>query len=254
MNSAKINSRLKFGLKRSVLMTAVLSASLFIVGCSSNDNAASDAVSDLAEFEIVVTNLSASQPMSPIALAMHNPDWTSFTTGEPASLALENLAEGGDNSTYLAAADASNNVFYSESGSGAISPGASETLTVQVNQSALGTLSFSVLSMLINTNDAVVAINNQSIASMSLNETLGFNALSYDSGTEANTETADTMPGPAAAGGAQEGFNAVRDDVRDAVYVHAGVVTQSDGLASSVLSAEHRWDHPVFRVTVERTQ
>ena len=77
-------------------------------------------------------------------------------------------------------------------------------------------------------------------------------ARAYDTGTEANTESADTVPGPAAGGGAQEGFNAARDDVRDAVFVHAGVITADDGLTSSTLSFTNRWDNPVMQVEIER--
>ena len=83
---------------------------------------------------------------------------------------------------------------------------------------------------------------------------MSFNVLSYDSGTEANLETSDTVPGPAATGGLQEGFNAARNDIRDAVYVHAGVVTRDDGLDDSALSEIHRWDHPAISVLVERMQ
>jgi hypothetical protein len=171
----------------------------------------------------------------------------------PASEGLEILAEGGDNTMYLADADASDEVYTTASGAGIVMPGASETITVEVAESDLGTLSFSVVSMFVNTNDAIAAVNGRSIADMEVNDTMRFTALSYDTGTEANTETADTMPGPAAAGGVQEGFNAARDDVRDAVYVHPGVVTQDDGLASSALTQAHKWDHPAIQVHIERS-
>ena len=50
----------------------------------------------------------------------------------------------------------------------------------------------------------------------------------WDSGTEANSETAATIPGPAGGG---EGFNATRDD-SDTVSFHSGVISQDDGLTS----------------------
>jgi len=152
----------------------------------------------------------------------------------------------------LTALGVNNAVLGAVGGSGAIAPGASEVFELSAAEDALGTLSLSVLSMLVNTNDAVVAVNNQSLASMAINETLNFYALSYDAGTEANTEAADTIPGPAAAGGVREGFNAARDDIHDKVSIHAGVVTQADGLSTSVLSETHRWDHPSVKVSVVR--
>lgn len=231
-----------------ILLAGAIASSIFLAGCSDNNN------SSPASFDITVTNLSAGQPLSPVAVALHSSSWQAFETGSAVSIGLEELAEGGDNTQFLADADADAAVYNTASGTDIIAPGESETITIEVNRSRLGTLSLSAVSMLVNTNDAITGLNGRSIASMAVNDSASFNALSYDSGTEANTETADTIPGPAAAGGAQEGFNAARDDVRDAVYVHPGVVTSSDGLATSTLTHEHRWDHPSVRVTVERTQ
>jgi hypothetical protein len=74
-------------------------------------------------------------------------------------------------------------------------------------------------------------------------------AIVYDAGTEADTEAAGTIPGPADGG---EGFNAARDDSDDRVTMHAGVVTQDDGLATSVLTSQHKFDNPAVMVRIER--
>ena len=73
----------------------------------------------------------------------------------------------------------------------------------------------------------------------------------HHSGTEANTESAGTMPGPADNG---EGFNSARDDLADEVRMHSGVVTSDDGLSGSVLTQEHRWDNPTVRVVITRVK
>lgn len=236
-------------ISKALLVASALGTTLLLGACSDND----DPAPRNASFTVEVTNLSAAQPLSPLALVLHTPDWSGFSTGTAASEGLELLAEGGDNSMFLSDAQASNSVYASASGTGIVGPGESESITIEVAESALGTLSFSVLSMFVNTNDAIAAVNAQSIAGMQVNDRERFEALSYDTGTEANSETADSMPGPAATGGAREGFNAVRDDLRDAVYVHAGVVTQDDGLASSALTEVHKWDHPAVQVRVERS-
>jgi len=238
------------------LVAMMIGLSAIIAGCSDDDDDNDNTITPeiMAGFDITVTNLSAGQPLSPTAMVLHNSSWQSFSTGQPASVALEELAEGGDNSAYLAEADAAAAVYASASGTGPIAPGGHETVNLRVSDDKVGTLNFSVVSMLVNTNDALAAVNNKSIADLAIGDRMSFNGLSYDSGTEANSETADTMPGPAAAGGAQEGFTGQRDDVRDAIYVHPGVITAGDGLSSSALSAIHRWDHPAIRVTVERVE
>jgi len=103
----------------------------------------------------------------------------------------------------------------------------------------------------VNTNDAFTALNNLGAANMAVGESRTATTISYDSGTEANTEAAGTIPGPADGG---EGFNAVRDDIANEVRMHSGVLSADDGLNSSRLSEIHRWDNPVARITVTRTR
>ena len=79
---------------------------------------------------------------------------------------------------------------------------------------------------------------------------LTFTTFAYDAGTEANSEAAGTIPGPADSG---EGFNEERDDV-NYVAMHPGVVSQHDGLSSSVLSSQHKFDNPLTQVVITRTQ
>lgn len=241
-------------LKRTLAIT-LIGVSFILAGCSDDDDDNPPITPQtMAGYDVKITNLTAEQPLSPATVALHNSSWQSFVTGQPASIELEQLAEGGDNGGLLATASADSRVYGSAGGAGPIPPGSEETINIRVAVDKVGTLYLSVVSMLVNTNDALAAVNNQSIADLAVGDTVSFNALSYDSGTEANSETADTMPGPAAAGGAQEGFNPNRDDVRDTVSVHAGAITADDGLTSSALTAIHRWDHPVMRVTVERVE
>jgi len=101
----------------------------------------------------------------------------------------------------------------------------------------------------VNTNDAITGINGASIADLQPGESMTWRAIAYDAGTEANTELAAHIPGPAGGG---EGFNAARDDVADRVAMHSGVVGQDDGNAASDLTGQHRFDNPVAEVRIER--
>lgn len=239
-------------IRKHLISASLLGSTLFLAACSDNDDVL--VINDdepEAVYEITITNLTANQPFSPAAVMLHAPAWQSFETGESASLALEHLAEGGSNTMLIAEADEEEAVYSSEDGAQLIGPGASQTLTIRTDADYADNLALSVVSMLVNTNDAITAINGSNISDLETSSSQTLNALSYDTGTEANTESDDTIPGPAASG-AREGFNAARDDANSLIHIHQGVVTADDGLATSALDASHRWDHPVMQVLVER--
>jgi len=203
----------------------------------------------MASFEVTVTNLTNGQPLSPVAVIAHQGGYSVFTVGTAATTGLETLAEGGDNSALIAEANADAQVMASASGAAAIGPAGSETITIDVLQSDLPGLSVSVSTMLVNTNDAITGLNGASVAGMMAGDSISWQTIAYDSGTEANTEAAAHIPGPAGGG---EGLNAARDDLADRVAMHTGVVSQDDGFAASDLTGQHRFDNPVARVSIER--
>lgn len=206
-------------------------------------------------FEITLTNLTAGQPLSPPVVIAHTAGFSLMSVGAPASLALERLAEGAETAALLALAQGSAAVHAATASSaGAVAPGQSAMLALDVPPTALASLRLSLASMLVNSNDGFAALDAQDLSTLPLGQSVAFDLPAYDSGTEANTESADTVPGPAAAGGAQTGFDASRDDVADRVHAHAGVVSADDGLAGSALAAVHRWDNPVARLQVRRVR
>ena len=194
-------------------------------------------------YEVTVTNLTQAQPFSPTAVALHA-EGQFWQIGAPASEALEYLAEGGDNSFILQ----SDTVVSGSSGQGPIPPGGSETITVSITDNQQPRLS--VITMLVNTNDAFTGLNAQNLAELDVGERMMRVARAYDSGTEANSELAGTIPGPIDDG---VGFDANRDDV-DFVALHPGIVSAQDGLVDSVLSYVHAFDNPVARITIVRTE
>ena len=108
----------------------------------------------------------------------------------------------------------------------------------------------SLVSMLVNTNDAFTGLNAIDLASLAAGDSWTGYAGVYDAGTEANSEMAGTIPGPIDGG---TGFDAARDDV-DFVAMHPGVVSMDDGLATSVLTQAHRFDNPAVYITITRTE
>src|SRR5680860_1111904 len=96
----------------------LLPLAALVAGCHT-DSDGDDVMSDPSfSYQITVTNLTAGQPLSPAAVVIHDTNWQAFTLGEPASVALETLAEAGDNSDFVAAADSDSNVLTAVSGQG----------------------------------------------------------------------------------------------------------------------------------------
>jgi hypothetical protein len=203
----------------------------------------------MASFDVTVSNLTNAQPLSPVAVIAHQSGYAVFEIGSAASAGLEELAEGGDNTELLAEADADAMVAGSASGASPIGPAGSETVTVDVLDSDRSGLRISIATMLVNTNDAFTSLN-AAVESMAVGDVLSFYGVAYDAGTEADTEMAVHIPGPAGGGA---GFDAVRDDQADLVAMHSGVVSQDDGLASSDLTEQHRFDNPVAHIRITRT-
>lgn len=206
---------------------------------------------DTAIFEVTVVNGTLAQPLSPAAIIAHKEGFSAFTIGQPSSIGLEVLAEGGDNTQFISDAEADANVYETASADSPLGPGASKTITLEVDKNQLSEMKVSVVSMLVNTNDAITALKGLDVSNLDVGENLTRRTLSYDTGTEANSELAGTIPGPADSG---EGFNAARDDLADQVTAHGGVITSDDGLDASVLTMTHKWDNPVATITVHRVQ
>jgi hypothetical protein len=103
--------------------------------------------------------------------------------------------------------------------------------------------------MLVNTNDGFTGVTDMLIGDLRAGESRSFYAQVYDAGTELNTETAATVPGPAVGG---EGYNPDRMDA-GFVSVHGGVVTRDDGLSTSTLDESHRFMGTTAKIQVTRT-
>ncbi len=209
----------------------LLGAVVAFSGCGSDDSNDVTSPAVTPTYSVKVTNLTAGQPMSPVLVSTSSV----FSVGESASLGLEKLAEGGDNSELLDSSGVS--------GAGLLAPGASETLTIETSKKSL-----SLATMLVKTNDAFAGINAYDISDLAVGASSVVYLNVYDAGTEANSETNTTV----AAFGV-EGFNATRDD-SDRVTVHAGVITKDDGLATSALTASQKFNNPAVAVTITRTK
>ena len=241
---------MNYSIKKLVYI-GLLAPLLLVTSCGSDNNTAVVVTLPVVvsptpvnySYQVSITNLTYAQPMSPIAVVLHN-EGQLWKLGEMASIELENLAESGDNSMVMALSM----VLAAQSGTGVLMPGATETIEVTLTDTV--PMMLSLATMLVNTNDAFTGINAMEITNLAVGESISLRTSSYDAGTEKNSEMMSTIPGPADGG---EGYNATRDDV-DFVSMHAGVVSVDDGLSTSVLTQAHRFDNPTLAISIMRTE
>ena len=210
--------------------------------CSDSDNG----TTPMRSYEVSIYNITANQPLTPVAVVAHTNGYTPWTLGMAASEGLEMLAESGDTGEFFTASKMNGAVEGTATGAGVIMPGNMETISIQAPD--MDGLEISVATMLANTNDAFTGVANWQINDLVVNAIASTMTKVYDAGTESNSEMSGTIPGPADGG---TGFSATRDDL-NRITIHPGVVTKDDGLASSVLNESHRWLGPAAKVVVRR--
>lgn len=212
-------------------------------------------LSQAAQLEISINNLTHGNHFTPLLIAAHDGNSHLFQAGEPASSALQKMAEGGDISELQQAVTANSGVTVANPAAGLLAPGA-KVEKVMLDSGALTHLS--LVAMLLPTNDAFVGLDGWEIPNTPGSYTLYLNA--YDAGTEANDEQitgggAPGVPGiPAAPDGmgGQNGTGVMDDSSNDRVHIHPGLLGDTDpnGGISDVDSRIHRWLNPVAALVV----
>jgi hypothetical protein len=194
-----------------------------------------------AEYEVTVTNLTGGQVFTPILVVAHDPGVRPFTPGQPASVELETLAEGGDTGPLSMLLLSLPQVVDVNVSAGPLPPG--KTTAIRVGTQGEGN-HVSVLAMLVPTNDGMVALNT--VPGPRGNQSAMFLAYAWDAGTEANDESCDSIPGPPGVCGG-EGFNMARTDPADFVRTHSGIHGVGD-----LMPSVRDWRNPVGLVIVTR--
>ena len=227
-------------MKKFTQVSALLAGAILLTACGSDDDGTS-----IATYSFTVKNLTHSQPLSPIGIVIHTDAFAAWSIGESASVALEELAEGGANDNFIALDDSGK--LESASGTGLLMSGSSETIEVSVAGNR-DSLELSLATMLVNTNDAFAGVTGLDLAELDMDESIEVVLPVYDAGTEENDELVSTIPGQ---GG--EGFSSDRTDLNK-VARHPGVSGSdlADVEAPTTLTSAHRFDGPVARLTVTR--
>jgi len=185
-------------------------------------------------YEVTITNLTYNQVFSPSLVVSHRRSIQLFEAGQPASEGIAIMAEGGDVSAIVASVDGDSRVRGAGVTEGPLPPGQSTTITIPAN----GGNRISLVSMLVNTNDAFYAVN--SVTAPRFRRSLTVYPDAWDAGTEVNDELCSNIPGPACGG---EGVSA--SDGEGFIHIHRGMHGIGDLAADA-----YDWRNPVAKVTV----
>ena len=199
-------------------------------------------------FEITLTNLTTGEPgaggqvLSAPIFAAHPAGFKIAEVGQPASPALVALAENGDPlglATIAAAGGA--NVALAD---GNVIPGGSATVTVTAD---MVNSSLSVGSMLVSTNDAFIAATDVALFDEDgAPVSASLDLMSYDAGSEDNTEMASDIPGPL-------GLDAAVDpaESNERVPTEGGVIAAHEGIQGvGDVGEAFAWEEPTAMLMI----
>lgn len=190
----------------------------------------------MVTYAVTVTNITRGQVITPPVVVAHDHQFSLFELGQPASSELAMLAEDGHTGPLNDVLMADAHVQGVAVGTGPIMPGHSQTVMIQAPRKT----HFSAAGMLAISNDAFFAIRNVHAPKK---RPVTVEALGYDAGSEANSESCEFVPGPPC------GSANMRDTsgAEGYVHVHAGIHGTGDLTPST-----HDWRNPVAAVTIKR--
>lgn len=197
------------------------------------------------DYEVTITNLTPGQTFTPQLVVTHSNDFRLFTLGDPASEALEILAEGGDTSPV--GDEAANFATDIQTIDGLLAPG--ETASIVVAGPAERGF-FTVAAMMIPTNDTFIAANHVRLPEQG---SLMRRLFAHDAGTEANDQNCNNIPGPRCGG---EGYSPdVEDGDEGFVHISNGfhdLGDIADDGGELLGPRAYDWRNSVARVVVRR--
>ena len=189
------------------------------------------------QYTVTITNLTHGQTFTPIMVASHKHNARLFSLGDPASTELAIAAESGNTqplSDKLLAAGMAHDVV---SSGGLLGPGESISVTVKTRKHFRH---ISVMSMLIPSNDAFIAVNG--IRAPKNHRMQAVMSPVYDAGSEVNDELCANIPGPYCGGAGLS-----PEDGEGYVHVHPGVQGVGD-----LIPAQFDWRNPAAKITIKR--
>jgi hypothetical protein len=197
---------------------------------------------DTKTWSVTITNLTppgpgapGSQPLSPPLFVVHSKRADVWSVGEIASHGVAAIAEDANNAVLESALPAVPGVKTVFTGAGGPIPsGATRSYTVE---SSDGANRLSLLTMLVNTNDAFTGLDSLRLSGRGSSQ----ETMAYDAGSERNNEKTSHIPGPCC------GNPFVRDPEGALIGPHEGITGRGD-----LNPALYDWNGPAARITIER--
>lgn len=189
------------------------------------------------QYRLTVANLtpSGSQPLSPPLLVVHSNRADVWSVGDIASHGVAAIAEDANNSVLESALTGFPGVRSVSTGAGGpLPPGTSRSYVVET-EGRYNRLS--VLTMLVNTNDAFTGLDSLRVGG----RRTALTTAAYDAGSERNNERRSHIPGPCC----NNPF--VRDPEGRVIAMHEGITGRGD-----LSPATYGWTGAVARITIER--
>lgn len=207
----------------------------------------------MSEFEVTIENLTSGQPMTPPLAAIHTADIALWERGAAASEGIREIAENGNlaplEMAVMSATAVTDYLVAVGSGDPPLMAGESRTFAIE---STDGAGLFSFVSMLICTNDGFTGVSSVALPG-EIGESVTAEGISYDAGSEMNTEAWEDLVPPCGpltgedSGGAGTGMSNPALAEGGVVTVHPGIVGTGD-----LTPGIHDWNDPAVRVTVRR--
>lgn len=211
-------------------------------------------------YQVTITNATLGQPIAPSVIATHNSQFRLFKLGAAPMpgdsdyadyFALAAMAETGFPFHVLDQVADSDGVWdatvlATNHMPPVIFPGEYNSTTISASGSAKYLSAVGMLGM---TNDAVYAVRGVKLPG-GIGDTVRVSASAYDTGSEANAESADTIGALGATDDDPMSGTGINEGGEGYIHVHAGV--HGSGGMGGLSPAAHDWRNPVVEVTIER--
>lgn len=198
---------------------------------------------DMKLYEVSITNMTKGQTFTPQLVTTHKKSLSLFTLGQPASMPLELLAEGGDTAPLTEHIQNSpGQMGETLTNPDPLAPGHTTTFEISGHHKHH---SLSLAAMLLPTNDTFIALSSVKLPKKG---SVSYFALAYDAGTEKNDQNCAHIPGPHC-GGTGEPHSEPSEMDEGYVYIGNGFHNLGDRMLKP---AQYDWNNPVALVTIKR--
>lgn len=188
-----------------------------MASCLMFSNAMAHEENNYRTYHVTITNTTLNHVITPPVVIAHNKHFKLFKITQPASDELATMAETGNNGPLLDALEYAEGVFATANSLDqtppVVLPGQSITITIEAPKKSY----FTIAGMLATSNDAFMATTLKGPKKYRYSNSM---AMTYDAGSEENSELCSELPGPPCLKESGNGGTATVDGF---VTIHNGI-------------------------------